>query len=69
MSEYPRHLKKPGGQFLVVHNDAEKAAGLKDGWALKSTPEPVEPASVPEADEADHAPVEKKKPGRKPKAD
>lgn len=35
MSEYPRHLKKPGGAYLVVNNDQEKADGLAAGWVLR----------------------------------
>ena len=47
--EYPRHVHKAGGAYLVVLNDAEKAAALKDGWALSPVPA-AEAASV--ADDA-----------------
>lgn len=32
--EYPRCLHKFQFQTLVVHNDADKEAALKDGWSL-----------------------------------
>lgn len=44
--EYPRHVHKAGGDFLVVEDDTQKAAALADGWSLVpvlTAPEPPEP--------------------------
>lgn len=73
--EYPRHLHKAGGEHVVVHNDAEKAAALKAGWSLMPVLEPVEAALVdeelaPSEDiDASAGESEPKKKGRKSKAD
>lgn len=45
--EYPRHVHGPGGAFLVVETDAQKAAALANGWSLEVVlarqPVPEEP--------------------------
>lgn len=63
-SDYPRHVHKyakpptqaeitagqsyTSGEFLIVHDDKEKAAALKDGWS--ETPVLVDP-DAPKADD------------------
>lgn len=42
--EYPRHLHKADGSFLVVTNDFEKARELANGWHL--TPAAAKAAQV-----------------------
>lgn len=38
--EYPKHLHKSGGQYVVVTNAAEEADQIAQGWSVKV---PVEP--------------------------
>ena len=54
--EYPRHLHKPHGEYLVVANEAEQAAALEAGWSLSPVPfgqVPAAPPVPPAADGAD----------------
>lgn len=72
--EFPKHLHKPGGAFLVVQDTTEEKAALKDGWSLTkladAEPEgPVEATDPQEPATNDEVPVEKPKKGRKPKAE
>lgn len=39
---YPAHVHKPGGAFLVVNSDEEKAAAVEAGWALQPVPDKVD---------------------------
>jgi hypothetical protein len=32
--ELPRHVHKPGRQWLIVHTPEDLAAALKDGWSV-----------------------------------
>jgi hypothetical protein len=34
VQEYPRHVHKPGGEFLVVHDNAARDAAVAAGWFL-----------------------------------
>lgn len=55
--EYPRHLHRPGGTYLVVQSDEERDAALADGWTLT-------PGGIPPPPPADPP---KRRPGRPPK--
>jgi hypothetical protein len=35
LPELPRHVKKPGGLWKRVENEAELAAALAEGWVVK----------------------------------
>jgi len=69
--EYPRHLHKPGGAYLVVENDEARDRALEAGWSLwpvQASEEPSEPAAMSTTTEA-AAPVPRKRRGRPPKGE
>jgi hypothetical protein len=35
VAEYPKHLHKPGGQFVVVNNATEEAEQIAQGWSVE----------------------------------
>lgn len=43
--EYPRHLHRMNGEYVVVTNDVDKEAKLADGWFL--TPDAAKAAAAP----------------------
>jgi len=55
--EYPKHLHKAGGQYVVVNTQAEEAEKIEQGWSVKV---PVEPSA---ADTEAPAPPAKKSRG------
>jgi hypothetical protein len=55
MQEYPRAMHRYGVKSLIVSNDAEREAAMKDGWALAPVLEP------PAVDVAPAEPVKKAK--------
>jgi len=69
--EFPKHLHKAGGAFLVVNGHAEQAEALEQGWQLEPVLDAPELELIAEvAPEAVSAPaIEAPKPrrGRKPK--
>jgi len=61
--ELPRHVKKPGGLWKRVENQAELDAALADGWLLRlpvaapAEQSPAEPhAEMPESPEPEPEP-------------
>lgn len=65
--DYPRCLYRGIDISKIVHNDAEKATALAEGYTLTEA-EWLDAPAV-EAEPAAEAPKPKGKPGRKPKAE
>ena len=47
---YPRHVHKAGGEYLVVNSAAEFKAAIKAGWAAQ--PVPLKPVPVKKSPKA-----------------
>lgn len=52
----PRHVKKPGGQWLLVSTPVELEAALADGWVIRLPP-PVPETRAIEGSSGAHTPA------------
>jgi len=75
--EYPRHVHKYGGEYLIVRSESEHADALGSGWSdVPPQTQPYVAIAEPDVAIADESPDEtptvaippKRKPGRPKKA-